>query len=584
MTAGSRQDLVAGPSSSAARPTRGDRAWAVAAMFVAALPAVISGIRAVTGKWTPALDDAVVAINTSDVWRGHFPLVGQYTSLTEAAHWPHQLHSLGPLQFWLFASFYWLFGANGIGLAVASAALNALAAAGVVWLAKRRGGLTFAWAVVVLVVVCCWSLGGQVLHDPLNAHVAVLPFLFVSMAAWAVADGAVRLLPVLALAISFVMQAHSNFVVPGAIAAAFALIGLTLTRRRATQPRSSANVRAWPWIIGAAAVAVACWSGPLVDQATGQGNLWSLVRATVGLSTPRVGLGNALGGLVHATSVPPVWWTRHDMLLVPQPAVSAWDVVSSLCVIGALVVLTVRNWRRPGVVSGSALALVTLAVVTVSVAQIPAGFGYERVLWARRIWWPVGVFVWVTAGWGLTRELAGSWGAVRRFSPTAARLVCGGVACVVVASAFPRLGIANDYGSAGFGPIRALGPSASDVSASGGTWLVRSEGDFAEFIVAPGVVAQMAARGRSVVEPAAGAQMGGGNLLSRAHQYRKGSRLAGVILLVSGSDAGLPRPGFRLVHTWNPATAAAPFDSYHTTMFLIPVGPVALFASDGSTP
>jgi len=51
------------------------------------------------------------------------------------------------------------------------------------------------------------------------------------------------------------------------------------------------------------------------------------------------------------------------------------------------------------------------------------------------------------------------------------------------------------------------------------------------------------------------------------------------VLLVSGPQAGRPIPGYTLVGRWDPATAPEPYRSYHQTLLVVPLDPVAAYVS-----
>ncbi|HVX17929.1 MAG TPA: hypothetical protein VHA73_07840 [Acidimicrobiales bacterium] len=575
-------DAGAGPAGAAMPPRAGRRVgprgaslirsgWLAA--LVAAAPAVLSGLRAVTGRWAPVIDNGVISVKASDAWAGHPPLVGIYTSLSSAAHWPHHLYHPGPAEFWAMAPMQRLFGPSGIGLAIGAALLDAVAAGGTVWLVRKFGGPWFAWVAAALVAVMCWSLGGQVLHDPWNPHLAVLPGLFVLAAAWRVASGDVRMLPVLAVAASVVAQLHLTFVLPAVAVSAVAVAALV----RSARVRSAAGGVRWRWpVVTTAVLVLAVWSGPVIDQIHGRGNLVGLLRAS-GASPTQLGAGAALRGLVHATSVPPVWWSGVDDLVHPQPGVSAIDVATAVLVWLVLATLFVRAWRarRRSIVVGLAVAVTGLLAATVTVARTPGEFGYQELLWARRVWWPMAVFPWIVAAAAIGAELAARPSNART-SLRAGRMaaaVAAVAAVVVVAATWPRLGVAHDFGSAGFGPVRHLGAAAVRATDRGEPWVVERRGEFAYYVVGPGVVARLVAAGRDVrVAPAANLDLGS------HHDLPHGAR--GTVIVASGPDAADVPPGFHQVARWDQSTAGSPFDSYRRTMFVIPVEPVAVFVRD----
>lgn len=570
------------------RPAVLSAALAVAA----AVPAAISGVRAVSGGWTPVIDNSVIAVRTHDVFGGHLPLVGIYTSLTVAAHTSTRLHHLGPMEYWLAAVPTTLGGSYGRGLVATAAAINGLAAAGMVWLGHRIGGTRVAALAALGAAVLAWSLGGQILHDPWNPHLAIFPFAFLLMAAWCVATGDAWMLPIVALAASLVTELHLTFVAPALFVSAWGVIGLAIARRRttvtadATQPLDRPSLR-WP-VVTTVAVAIACWVGPIADQIGGSGNLSGLLHAVVGGNYATEGFKVAWDSLVHATSVPPAWATPYTPVVKVAPAPGAVAIATSVAVLVALLACTTWAWTRSmtRLATAGTTALFACAGALLTTAQTPSAYFYDRLLWARRVWWPVGVFVWMTLGyaaivivadrWGerWRKQLAGTtrWSLRSSLDGVVAAIAAFGILVAVVA-AWPRLGPAQDYGSAGFAAVRALSsPTRASISGRG-PWLMTWRGDLAANVVGPGLASELIAHDKPVVvEDANFPDFGSSHVLAR------GRRAAGRLLVASGSDVDRAPAGYRLVARWTPSSHGK-YRNYRQTLFLVGLGPVAVYQS-----
>jgi hypothetical protein len=108
----------------------------------------------------------------------------------------------------------------------------------------------------------------------------MLSFTLLIFLCWSLACGEHRLLPLTALVASFVVQCHVTYVLPTVALLTVGLIGLVAGRAgHGSELRRSA--------LAGLAVALVCWSFPLLDQGLawagserGQGNLVNLVEAS----------------------------------------------------------------------------------------------------------------------------------------------------------------------------------------------------------------------------------------------------------------------------------------------------------------
>src|SRR5207247_3138458 len=67
----------------------------------AALPVIVSTIHAISERWIPYGDQAVIASQAYDVFTSHTPLLGQYSASYHLVSQP--TYSLGPMLYWLLA-------------------------------------------------------------------------------------------------------------------------------------------------------------------------------------------------------------------------------------------------------------------------------------------------------------------------------------------------------------------------------------------------------------------------------------------------------------------------------------------------
>jgi hypothetical protein len=554
--------------------TRASRVpWWILAL-AAAIPPIVSGVLAAHRGWATTIDNPIIAVRAHDALTRHPPLVGMYITLTTITNSPTRLHHLGPLPFWLFAVPVRAGGPSGVGLVFGASAINALAAAGSVWVAHRLGGLRLATIVTVGAALLAWSLGGQVLHDPWTPHIALFPFLFFLLAAAATANGDVWLLPLAAFTASFVVQAHATYVVPVALAGVWLVVGLVL-RLRARKGEDGLRAKVIRSLIVAGAVLVVCWIGPLFDQLFRSHNTTKVAGAVM-KSYPRNGFGVAWRDLVHATSIPPVWLEPFTGVIKIDTSPGWFETLTSLLVLGALGGATWWAWSRQ---SWTHITLCMTAIAAgvgafMASASAPVDYHWTEFLYPRRLWWIVGVFVWIALA-----HTALSLAAVRgprKWERSDALAIGVGVGAIVIAmiAVWPRLGPAQDYGSAGFGPVRDLGAAVANELHGDGPWELRTHGDFAQSVVGPGVASDLILRGKPVLVPDTNFPD-----LGRPHFVEPDHPPAHQVLIVSGPQAGEPIPGYTMVGRWDPATAPEPYRSYHQTLLVVPLDPVAAYVS-----
>ena len=401
-----------------------DRRLVAVAVVVVAAPVVAALIRALDAGYMVNGDQAIIAARATDVFTARFPLVGGFSTATylvaEPAYHP------GPLLFWLLAvpaRLHW----SG-ALPAVMAAVNLASAAGVLLLARRRGGDGLMLATAAALVLAFGSLRTDVIRDVWNPAAAVVPFALLIYLCWSLACGELRLLPLAVLVASFTMHCHVAYVVPSLLLLAVGLAGLVLARRRRVrEPRSGGR-----WWLAAAAVGLVCWSGPLIDR----DNLGTLADAA-GARDEALGSVAGLHAVERALGVSPWWLHRAQSPLtrvadvVSGPPVATWVTAAALLVaLGVLLGIAGRR-RRADVVAACAVALALCLALYPLTASYPKGpeqlasYGYTS-------WWaaPAGMFAWLTVGW----SAATLW--ARERTPVRPRLAAAGVLVAAAAAVF----------------------------------------------------------------------------------------------------------------------------------------------------
>jgi hypothetical protein len=388
------------PADVAAPQRFGGRSLTLVLGLLAAVPVIVSVVRALAAAWTPVFDDAIVATNAFDVLTGHSPLVGIYSdaSVTSIG----VVHDPGPLLLWLLALPAHFLGAWA--LVVIVGVVNVASVVGVVVLARRRGGQTFMFVTAVALIVMTGSLPAENWHEPLNSSSALLPFMLLLFLAWSVGCDEIGLLPLTVLVASFVMQTHFSLVIVSVGILIVAFGGLALSQRRVKATPTAESSRRW--IVSSLIVLLICWLAPLIDQVVHRPGNFVRILQTATAHQRTVGIGPGWHATVRALGIWP-WWLRssqnsglrfYDVIFTPGLLATA----STVILIVALAYVAVLGWRRArrDVMVAALMGLVIAAAVAMSVASTPARLSLaveKAVRWTL----PAGMFVWLVLAWSL---------------------------------------------------------------------------------------------------------------------------------------------------------------------------------------
>jgi len=260
------------------------------AIALAAAPIVVAAARAALGGWLPMEDNAYFTIRSRDVLGPHHPLLGAWSSGSMSVG--TSVNNLGPLQFDLLAPFTAIRPAAGTAIGVAT--INVLSVIGVGLVVRRLASTSMVLVAMAVTASITWAMGSELLIEPRQHHALILPFLCFVVLCWGLAAGDRWLLPWAALVASLLVQTHLSylFMVPilgfwGVVA----LLAATWGHRvggdfdhgsvdRDEDDRDEdegADHASWrnlrlPVLV-TAAILVAAWSQPAIDQVTGAGNV-----------------------------------------------------------------------------------------------------------------------------------------------------------------------------------------------------------------------------------------------------------------------------------------------------------------------
>lgn len=364
-----------------------------------------AAIRGIARGYEPVGDNALIALRSRDVFTGDHPFIGAWSSATLGAG--IDVNHPGPLLYDVLALPARLLGVS-VGVPVAVATLQIVVVWTVGFVAVRAGGATGAIVATSFTALLVWTLGSELLYDPWQPNVMVLPFWLLLCTLWAVAVGRIALLPLAAGVGSFAMQTHLSYValVPVALLGA---LGLAAFDRR-----GDGRIDELRRPIGtSAAVILVLWAQPLWEQVAGpgRGNLGRMLTVATGggddpdvtqVETVAPGLSLATRVVGSVFAVPPFWgrsgydstvvggWLSTDdggRELVTPALASLGASLVGLVVLGALVATAVHGARRAAathVVRGFVVLapVLVIAVLTVVVTPIDAlGLSPHKVRW-----------------------------------------------------------------------------------------------------------------------------------------------------------------------------------------------------------
>jgi hypothetical protein len=392
--------------------------WCVVAGVVAAIvPIVVALLRALHHGWLPVGDDAFFVVRSRDVFNQHRPLLGTWTSASLTAG--IDFNNPGPLLFDALAPFVAVGTRSGI--AVGAAVMNALAVVGIVVVAVRRGGSRLGALAAFVSAALAWSMGSELLYDPWQPHVLLLPFLCFLVFAWALACGDLWMLPWLVVVGSLVVQSHVSYAVLVPVIALWAVaVAAFVTWRRARGKPESRRLLVTRGVRAGAvagAVLVLAWVQPMIEQFTsdGDGNLTRLAHASQD-SAGAAGWDYAVKAVAAVLALPPMWARPSiNRTLFGDGVWHAPSAAGAAAGLGVLaIVLTVTfvfAWRRRDLTT--VLAVATTIVATLvglfTVARAPVTFFGPLTPHSSRWMWAVGAFTLFAIGAAVLRALPRRW-------------------------------------------------------------------------------------------------------------------------------------------------------------------------------
>jgi hypothetical protein len=419
------------PAPTDRRPPWRSRRGLVHLALVAALlvPLLVALAALRSPRWYPLNDLAQTEMRVRDVGSRHPPLIGLVGRMhDEAVQGSHP----GPLGYYALWPVHRLLGGSAWALLAASVWIHAVAIAGSIWIASRRGGLRLAIVVAVALAVLTRAYGAELLAVPWNPYLPLLWWVAFLLAVWSVLDDDVALLPIVVLAGSLCAQTHIGYL--GTTAALTALaVAWSFVRARRRHPHQWADWSRPALVAGGLGALV--WLPPLIEELTAApGNGTILWHYLLSPDEPPIGLGTGLrvllvqldpwrlvtGGVVRDLSLP----GRAELHTVHA---SVWPGSGLLVAWGLAVVVSWRLRHRRLLLLHATLG-VTLVLAALNVSRLFGLVWYYLVLWV----WGLGALL-------LVAIVATGAAALRR-RPTALRVGAVALTAALVVSTAVFLG------------------------------------------------------------------------------------------------------------------------------------------------
>ena len=398
--------------------------WPVAAV---ALPIAVAATRAATGGWIPISDDAYFTVRSRDVLTAHHPLVGAWSS--GSATTDDWINNLGPLQLDLLAPFTRWTPVAGTAIGVAVVQIAAVVAIG--WMVRRMGGRHLLAPAMIPVGLLAWTMGSEMLITPRQHQYAILPYLCLLVAAWAVTSGDRWAIVVAVVAGSLVVQTHLTYPVLAAALVPVMALGQAL-RTRAGDARGGRR----PLVVSGV-LAVVLWIQPLVDQVSGFHNLGKVFGTGSSSGSAAAGPGRGLrivaGGLLSPDMLLRPGYRRYDAAV---PDAAPWQVAALVVLLAAgVAVLWLTRHRIDGTTAaGAGVAITAVLAGVLDASLLPSttfGFTVSNYRWL----WSTGAFLALVALVAWRR-----WAADRSSRPPRrwVAALTGAVVIVVAVANVPR--------------------------------------------------------------------------------------------------------------------------------------------------
>jgi hypothetical protein len=290
--------------------------------------------------------------------------------------------------FYALAPFYRAARYHTLGLSAGVLALNLAAIALAIWIAARHGGGS---AAALLAAVCAWYFlqVTPLLASAWNAHATIAASFALMSAGAAVAAGAVRLIPLVAVLASFAVQTHIALL---PLAVTVTAVDLTALLGQARSGGRTPRRRAWPSLLWAAPLVLIVWLPPIAEQMTApEENVGNITRM---LAFARTFAAKPSTGAAASDASPVDHWAAmvtgaafgalrapDGQLIVDQ---SRWWV--GVAAVAQIAAAAFCGWHAARTRQTYLAALIAIAVLAsvgglAAVSRIPDGIHDHEVFW-----------------------------------------------------------------------------------------------------------------------------------------------------------------------------------------------------------
>lgn len=322
--------------------------------------------------WQLEGDNAIIAIRAAAVFSKHPPLLGMPSTLSNYAP-GYDANHLGPIQFFLQAIPYYLFGKTATGMVLGSGLINLVSLVYLGKITKKFGSKTFQQVTLLSILLLCWGLGPTILIDPFNPYQSLLPFTLFLWCCWFLSNGK-NVWSIFLISASFVLQSQLSFIIPvlglGGVSCALFFI------EKKKFVFSSIKQHLSTWII-TTLLLLLCWVPPIWQQLFHEKkNLSALYRAFF-VSYPTVGLVGARRVLAHLFTIPPLWGTRGNTPIGLVLQLNSTQRVMLIAVIFLIFISAIAGLRNNEIRSLTirilTISLCALGTILYGLGKIPFG-------------------------------------------------------------------------------------------------------------------------------------------------------------------------------------------------------------------
>ena len=312
---------------------------------------------------------------------GSLPLLGPYS------RW--EVFHPGPSGLYLLAPLYWLTGAGRVSVLLAGGLLTSAMLLGSLAIARALGGRALLLLTAAALALLEHGMGVERLLSPWNASTNLVLLVLVLLAAWWLAAGERRALPVLAVAATVAVQSHYGY---GPVIALPALLAVGWFAAR-NGPRALGGRLG---LVTAAALAL-LWAPPLLQELANRdpGNVGGLLHLNRESGLPTLGVRAGLDAARPHFGLVPEW-----ALARMGPGIGdaygrlrgiPWLLLAALAGAGAWAAR--RGRRDPAVAAGLALAAIAAGILSLS--QIRG----ELYPWLTWFLGPLAMVGWLAVAW-----------------------------------------------------------------------------------------------------------------------------------------------------------------------------------------